>query len=125
MGDRILLIGTPLSGRVAYCMRIHEASVPRVEGWISCLTGRFVEGELPEPTLDATSYEIVSVDGDPPILGRLEQDGEGFYLLHSSGRMTRVSYVSEPLRAGLGGLVWVVLDERGGIARYGVLREAT
>ncbi len=103
----------------------YKSEIRRLAGAQVRVSGHFVQGELPQPTLEASSYEILSVDGDAPLLGLLERDAEGFYLVHPGGSVSRVTYVSDPLSERLGGLVWVVLDERGGVARYGILREPT
>ena len=101
----------------------YEAEIQRLAGAEVLVTGRFAPGPLAEATLEASSYEILSVDGDRPLIGRLEEDDGGFYLDVPSGGRHRIRVISEPLAARVGALVWVVLDDREGVARYGVLRE--
>ena len=101
-----------------------RGEIRRLAGAHVRVTGRLVQGELPDTTLEASSYEILSVDGDRPLLGRLERDAKGYYLTHSNGPVSRVTFVSDGLAGRVGALVWVVLDELGGVARYGVLRDA-
>jgi len=75
-----------------------------------------------DSALEASSYEILSVDGDRPLVGRLARDQDGYFLELPAKGMRRVAAVSEPLAQQLGALIWAVLDTNDGIARYGVLR---
>lgn len=102
----------------------YDGEVARLSGARVRVTGSPGTGELPGPALDATSYEILSVDGDRPVVGVLASDDGGHLLRGSGGREHRLSAVSEGLAGLEGALVWVVLDERNGVARYGLLREA-
>lgn len=101
-----------------------RGEIRRLAGAHIRVTGRLVQGDIPDTTLEASSYEILSVDGDRPLLGRLERDAEGYYLTRQEGLVRRVTFVSDQLAEQVGALMWVVLDERGGIARYGILRDA-
>jgi len=101
----------------------YRSEIQRLSGARVRVTGRYSEGPLPETTFEASSYEILSVDGDQPLIGRLERDTDGFYLEGTRGEARRVGAVSEPLSARVGSLVWVVLDEYDGVARYGILRD--
>lgn len=101
----------------------YRAEVSRLAGAVVRLSGRLGEPGYPGRTLEATSYEIVSVDGVRPLLGTLESDSAGFRLVFPEGGERELVAVSGPLAAREGALVWVVLDDRGGVARYGVLRE--
>lgn len=101
----------------------YRGEVRKLAGAVVRLTGRYAEGGYPGRTLEATSYEIVSVDGERPLLGTLEADDSGFRLAFPDGGDRELTAVSEALAAHRGALVWVVLDDRGGVARYGVLRE--
>ncbi len=101
----------------------YRDEIRRLAGAVVRLTGHFGGDGYPGPTLEATSYEILSVDGDRPILGRLERDEAGFRLVSPNGVVTPLAAVSDALAEHEGALVWVVLDARGGVAQYGVLRE--
>lgn len=110
-------------GESAIVTGAYEAEIERLAGARVRVTGRWVRGELPEPSLEASSYEIVSIEGDRPWLGRLARDDAGFFLEASGGATRRLSFVSETLAEQIGALVWIVVDERDGVARYGILRE--
>lgn len=114
----------PEEGEPAVVGGPYRGEVRRLAGAVVRVTGRYGEGGYPGRTLEATSYEIVSVDGEQPLLGTLEADGAGaFRLVFPNGGERELAAVSETLAAHRGALVWVVLDDRGGVARYGVLRE--
>ena len=96
--------------------------IGRLAGARVRVTGHFEPGEVLGPTLAASSYEIVSVDGDRPIVGTLGSDEDGFFL-KSRGQVFRLSVVSDRLAARSGVFLWVVLDGNEGVARYGILRD--
>lgn len=102
----------------------YEPEVRRLAGAEVRVTGRLVPGgEFPGPTLEATSYEITSVDGERPLIGTLERDADGFYLRMRGHEIARLRSISETLAGSTGGLIWVILDAYDGVARYGVLRD--
>lgn len=102
----------------------YEPEIRRLVGAEVRVTGRLAtEGEFPGPTLEATSYEITSVDGERPLLGMLERDEEGFYLEVRGRHAARLASVSDELARRTGSLIWVILDANDGVARYGVLRD--
>jgi len=101
----------------------YRSEIQRLSGARVRVTGRYTEPQFAETTLEASSYEILSVDGDRPRIGRLERDEDGYFLQSPTGVALRVGHVSEPLSARLGALMWVVLDEYDGVARYGILRD--
>lgn len=113
----------PEEGEPAAVDGPYRGEIRRLAGAVVRLSGRIEEGGYPGRTLEASSYEIVSVDGVRPLLGTLEADSAGFRLAFPHGGEHRLTAVSGPLSDRLGALVWVVLDDRGGVARYGVLRE--
>lgn len=100
----------------------YAAEIGRLAGAVVRVTGYAGGADMPGPSIDASSYEVASVDGDPVKVGHLRSD-EGGHYLESLGRRLPVGSVSEALAAREGALVWVVLDENGGVARYGVLRD--
>ncbi len=102
----------------------YEPELQRLVGAGVRVTGRLLtESEFPGPTLEATSYEIASVDGERPLLGTLNRDEDGFYLEIRGRRLARLIAVSGALAESTGGLIWVILDANDGVARYGVLRD--
>jgi len=113
----------PEEGEPAVVEGPYRADVRRLAGAVVRISGRYGEDGYPGRTLEATSYEVVSVDGVRPLLGTLESDDAGFRLVFPHGGEHRLEAVSDPLAAHRGALVWVVLDDRGGVARYGVVRE--
>jgi len=98
----------------------YAAEIGRLAGAEVRVTGS-AGGTEAAPAIEATSYEILSVDGDPVTIGTLRSDGSGHYL-ESRGQTVRVGAVSGDLARLEGSLVWVVLDENGGVSRYGILR---
>lgn len=100
----------------------YRSEIQRLSGAHVRITGHYEKGQLSETVLEATSYEILSVDGDRPLIGRLEEDDGGFFLAGTAGEMRRVGVISESLQTHVGSIVWVVLDEYDGVARYGILR---
>jgi len=101
----------------------YHAEIGRLMGADVRVTGRFEDTGLPDRSLAATSYEVVAVDGETVVLGFLERDDAGHYLRLDDAK-TRIGAVPETLGRRLGALVWVVVDENAGVARYGILREA-
>lgn len=102
----------------------YEPELRRLVGAEIHVTGRLsTEDEFPGPTIEATSYEITSVDGERPLLGTLSRDEDGFYLEMRGRELARLQAVSEELAQSTGGLIWVILDANDGVARYGILRD--
>jgi hypothetical protein len=85
-------------------------------------TGSWADGARPGRTLVATSYELTSVGGEPAVVGTLGRDGDGFFV-STLARDVRLSVVPEALSNRMGARVWIVLDDRKGVAQYGILRE--
>lgn len=102
----------------------YEAELSRVTGARVRVVGGPAEETFPEPALRVTSYEILSVDGAEPLVGRLRRrEGRGYYLEMPGGREAGLSTVPDGLRGRVGAKIWVVLSEQGVVQRYGVLRE--
>ena len=81
----------------------YEPEVRRLVGAEIRVTGQLAaEGEFPGPTLEAMSYEIISVDGERPSLGVLERDEDGFYLEMRGGSTVRLAWVSDALAESAG-----------------------
>lgn len=95
----------------------------RVVGAEVRCVGAFVEDDQPGRAFDVTSYEILSVDGDRPEVGRLRVTDGGHALETVDGSRTSLQGVSERLAARVGAKIWAVLGENGTVQRYGILRE--
>lgn len=88
------------------------------------VAGPPAEGEFPGLAIRVESYEVLSVDGDEPLVGILRHEaGAGYRIETAEGEAVPLRAVSSGLGAAAGGKVWVVVDETGGVLRYGVLRE--
>lgn len=88
------------------------------------VVGPPAEGEFPGPAIRVESYEVLSVDGDEPLVGILRHEaGAGYRIETAEDEVVSLRAVSSSLGAAAGGKVWVVVDETGGVLRYGVLRE--
>ncbi len=96
--------------------------IRRLAGARVRLTGRLVRAALPGTALEASSWEILSVGGERPLVGRLERDADGFRLVRPRGTVHRLGFVSGTLADRLGAFIWVVVDEGGGVVHYGVVR---
>lgn len=101
----------------------YRGELARLAGATVRVTGDAGAREGAEAALDVSSYEILSVDGDVPLVGTLRRRGEGWILRAPGGREREIGFVSDDLAAYDGALIWVVLDANEGVARYGLLRE--
>lgn len=101
----------------------YRAEVARLAGATVRVTGRDGHREGAEAALEVSSYEILSVDGDVPLVGTLRGEQERWIIRGAGGREREIGFVSEDLAAYDGALIWVVLDRNDGVARYGILRE--
>lgn len=102
-----------------------EEEIVRLVGARVQVTGVRSEGSFPGPTVEASAYRILSIDGEEPASGILRADGDGYFLETASddGERRELTSVPEGLRDRLGAKVWVILAEGGGtVLRYGVLR---
>jgi hypothetical protein len=118
---RIIVEGEDASLRVTGDL---EEEVSRLVGARVLVVGSRVEGEGPEPALQAAGYEILSVDGATPRVGTLDHEaGEGYRLLTEDGEALPLRGVPDGLGARLGAKVWIVLGDGGAVQRYGILRE--
>ncbi len=89
-------------------------------------TGEIRGGSGPfGPELAATAYEIVSVDGERPYVGELEVLEDGYRLETARGGVLRIGAAPIRFRDLGGGRLWVTVDERGTVLRYGILRPPT
>ncbi|UCC72611.1 MAG: hypothetical protein JSV86_19985 [Gemmatimonadota bacterium] len=73
--------------------------------------------------LEVTSYEVLEIVGQVPVVGLLEiVDGRAI-LRSGSGEPVQLHAVPAVLRAHNGAKVWVVLDSTGAVKAYGIIRE--
>ncbi len=97
--------------------------IRRLSGARVRVTGRLRPGEQPGTGLDVSSWEVLSVDGERPLVGRLERGAAGYDLVRPGGARVPLNFVPGSLGDRAGSLLWVVLDEHGGVAAYGIIRE--
>jgi hypothetical protein len=100
----------------------YEDEIGRIAGaevWVSGVAETSAYG----PAIRASTYRILSVDGEIPVVGVLAEDPDGFYVVRDDGSIVRLD-VSERLAAARGAKVWVVLGADGvTVNRYGILRD--
>lgn len=80
-------------------------------------------GAISDRSLRVTDYEIVEIAGRKPIVGILDQAGEGMTLRTASGEVVRLSSVPDELREQAGAKVWLILDAEASVKGYGILRD--
>lgn len=101
-----------------------EEELSRLVGARVRIVGDYREGDGPWREMEVADYEILSVDGEEPLVGTLRQDAErGYYLETEDDGEVALAGVSERLAGQVGARVWVVVGEGGGVQRYGILRE--
>lgn len=101
-----------------------ETELARLAGARVRVFGARVEGEGPGTALEVERYEVLAVDGERPRVGRLGYEtGIGYRLIPEAGQAIPLASVPTGLGTEVGAKVWVVLNDAGGVVRYGVLRE--
>lgn len=98
-----------------------EAEVATLAGAQVMIVGSFTSGDMPGRYMDVTEYSIIGVDGDVPMVGRLESDDDGFYISMPGDEVPRLSALSPELAAQEGAKVWVVVTDEGVVQRYGII----
>lgn len=102
----------------------YEDELTRAAGAQVRVWGAYRDGDRPGRELEATGYEILSVDGAEPEVGTLEhEDGRGYYLATTEGDEIPLTGVPGGLGGQVGAKVWVVTGDQGNVQRYGVLRK--
>lgn len=103
-----------------------EDEISRLAGARVTVFGQRLEGRFPGPTVRASGYEIVSVDGERPTVGILRQDaGSTFLEREGDAGPMELSSVPEGLLRHVDAKVWVITSQEGGaVLRYGLLRPA-
>jgi hypothetical protein len=71
----------------------------------------------------ASRYAILEVAGHVPVVGRLSLSDGKVKVVTAEGEAVPVRDAPAELRAQAGAKVWVILDERGAVTGYGILRE--
>ncbi|HEX7089976.1 MAG TPA: hypothetical protein VF192_07555 [Longimicrobiales bacterium] len=82
-------------------------ALARVAGAEVVAVGRPTSGTTPGPALEAVSFTVTAVDGQPAVDGRLEREAGRLVLVTADGR--RIPLVRPPaaLEAWVGARVWV------------------
>ncbi len=101
-----------------------DSEIARLSGADVRATGTFTEGGQPGRYIDASSYEIVSIDGAEPAVGILNESDGAYYLDLFSGKPYPLNTVPPELQTSVGAKVWVITGEVGQVQAYGILREA-
>lgn len=100
----------------------YEPELARIAGAVAWVSGT-PAGSPYGAALNVTQYQILSVDGEVPVVGILAQDAEGYFIRMDDGGIVRVD-VSDRLATQLGAKVWVVLGpDQVTVTRYGILRD--
>jgi hypothetical protein len=79
---------------------------------------------MPQRAVAVTGYEIVSVRGAVPLVGSLEQHGDGWYVV--GGDTTKLAMVPDRLAAAAGARIWVLgtmQESEYHVDAYGVISE--
>lgn len=101
-----------------------EPELRRLVGARVRVVGSRVEGDGPGTAFRVERYDVLSVDGEEPRVGVLGYEaGAGYRIETESGETVPLTSVPTELGTKVGGKVWVVLSDTGGVLRYGVLRE--
>lgn len=88
------------------------------------VTGRAIPNPAPPPAraVEASAYEVVSVAGERPVVGWLEQRTDGLWLV--ADRAWRLRDVPADMQAYAGRKAWVVgdvTDDRLSVRLYGII----
>lgn len=97
-----------------------ELEVARLVGARVRVSGVRTDGPM-GPKLRASSYAILSVDGEVPEVGVLRRETDGYRLVRVRGDTLALRIVPEIFAELAGARVWLLL-EGGAVTRYGVLR---
>ena len=81
--------------------------------------GKVEDGRL----LVVTSYEILEIAGRVPSVGVLRRSGESYSLDTSDGKSLPIGAVPEAFAELEGAKIWVLIDDRGGVGGYGIIRK--
>lgn len=99
-----------------------------VTGTLSALVGGVAGADVSvvgRPTgsrLEATSFIVRSVDGQPAIDGTLRTDTDALYIVTADGARTRIVSPPPPLLGQEGARVWITGDLAKGVSSFGVIK---
>jgi hypothetical protein len=82
-------------------------ALARVAGAEVVAVGRPAPGTAPGPALEAASFTVTAVDGQPAVDGRLEREAGRLVLVTADGRRIRLVRPPAALEAWVGARVWV------------------
>lgn len=80
-----------------------------------------VVGTISGTSLEASSFMVRSVDGQPAIDGKLKTEGGVLYIVTANGTRTRIVAPPPPLQGHDGDRVWITGDPAKGIASFGFI----
>jgi hypothetical protein len=83
-----------------------------------------VIGTLSGTSLEATSFVVRTVDGQPAIDGTLRTEGSTLYIVTADGTRTRIASPPPPLVGHDGARVWITGDPTKGVASFGFIDPA-
>ena len=92
------------------------ATIGRVAG-----TDIVAWGRLNGTQLEATSFIVRSVEGQPAIDGTLRTADGALFIVEADGKRTRIAAPPPPLRGRDGARVWITGDPSQGVASFGFI----
>ena len=122
----VSVVGTSFDKRV---MVAPAGAGRRVEitGKLSSLVGHVagadvsVVGRMSGAQLEAASFVVRAVDGQPAIDGVLRTEGGALYIVSASGTRTRIAAPPPPLQGQDGARVWITGDPARSVASFGFI----
>jgi hypothetical protein len=73
--------------------------------------------------LTVADYTLQEIGGHVPLVGVLQASADAVTLQPAGGDVVVLRAAPADLKAQIGAKVWVILDENGAVAGYGVIRE--
>ena len=73
--------------------------------------------------LIVSEYEILEIAGHVPVVGTLRTDDGRFFLEGPDGETVRIENPPDAFSELAGAKIWVIIDERGAVGGYGVIRK--
>jgi len=95
-----------------------KAELERLSGAVLRVAGTLNDGG----SLGVSRYEILEIAGHVPVVGRVEVRGSEVVLVSETGETLNIQDTEE-LEALDGAKVWVILDSKGTVTGYGVIRK--
>jgi hypothetical protein len=71
--------------------------------------------------LEAASFVVRSVDGQPAIDGKLRTEAGALYIVTANGSRTRIVSPPTPLQGQDGARVWITGDPAKGVSSFGLI----